>query len=982
VTVASRRLEVIIAGDAKGAQEAFDQTQRGADTLGSRMMSGLGDAGKAIGVAGAAAVVGIGIALKGAYDAAVESQKIANETERVIRTTGGAAGVTAQQVSDLATSLSEVTGVDDEVIQSTENLILTFTNVKNRVGEGNDVFTQATKLALDMATALGTDSKDAAIQLGKALNDPIKGITALSRSGVSFTEAQKEQIKTMVKSGDVMGAQKVILKELATEFGGAAEAAATPWEKLSVKLGNFQEQVGAELIPIVDAVVGWVGERLPAAFDSLDGVVSQVVAGLEVFSEAWDGTNNLVSLSGFTGFMENLAPKVHLVFDEIRGFVDDRVMPILSYGFQLVRDDGAAAAAVIGGLLVAAFAALAAAAAPAAAEVLAATWPVVLIATVVGGTVFALVKLWQSWDTLRDVVGATAAWLQANVPPAFETIKTSVVEFYNTALAPLVGYISANREQLANVGKILLVVAAIIVGVVIVGWVALVAAFTAAIVSIGIVVTAGVALVAFLYNLAQVVWDVFNNVRDALGGAWEAIENFVGAIPERLGAAWTVIASFFAALPGQIGAALAALPGVVMGVITFVFDWATTFVGESLGRIVAQFLALPGLIMGTAAALWGVIQGIWSFVTNEISVEVSRARDTVVFIFTQLPGMAAGALASLWGAISGAFFTAKDQSVGQTSNLVSTVTGFLASLPGRAAGALSGFAGAVTGALSSAVGAAASIGGDIVRGVANGITGSVGFVIDAAKRAASNIINGFKSALGISSPSKVMADQVGQWIPAGVALGIQEGMGPLLLAARNMTSAITGAARPPGLPSGLLSAAAELQERLKRPGWNMAEDFSWEGMSDSAGQWNDMLAKLFYTNGPGRSGDWFGSNATVRGWDWYRGIDQFLTDLQRGAIGPLPVSTAQSELASFADAKARGIGYDSGFEAQLLDLLQNTYGMSGAGRGNGSQQTVHINVNVEQGYVGSEDGLGRVITRHLAAAERAGVKMPWATVGS
>jgi phage-related minor tail protein len=93
--------------------------------------------------------------------------------------------------ADLATAISNKTGIDDEAIQSGENLLLTFTNIRNETGKGNDVFNQATQTITDMSVALGQDMKSSAIQVGKALNDPIKGVTALQRVGVSFTAAQK-----------------------------------------------------------------------------------------------------------------------------------------------------------------------------------------------------------------------------------------------------------------------------------------------------------------------------------------------------------------------------------------------------------------------------------------------------------------------------------------------------------------------------------------------------------------------------------------------------------------------------------------------------------------------------------------------------------------------------------------------------------------------------------------------------------------------
>jgi hypothetical protein len=204
-----------------------------------------------------AAVAGVAVLgfLKGAISEAQDAAKVGKLTEAVIRSTGAAAKVTAAQMSDLAGSLSDLSGVDDEVIQSGENVLATFTSIRNEVGKGNNIFDQATEAALNMSAALGTDLQASAIQVGKALNDPIKGVTALSKVGVSFTDQQREQIKAMVEAGDVMGAQKVILAELSKEFAGAAEAAKTPAMEAQVAWGNFQEMIGEKLLPVLADVL-------------------------------------------------------------------------------------------------------------------------------------------------------------------------------------------------------------------------------------------------------------------------------------------------------------------------------------------------------------------------------------------------------------------------------------------------------------------------------------------------------------------------------------------------------------------------------------------------------------------------------------------------------------------------------------------------------------------------------------------------------
>jgi hypothetical protein len=226
---------------------------------------GVGPVGKQVGKKfgeGLMTGIGLGIAatvvvdfFKGAFAEAQEAAKVTRLTEAALKSTGNQAKITGSQISDLAGDLSNLSGVDDEVIQSSENVLLTFTKVRNEAGKGNDIFNQGTEAALNLSAALGTDLQAATLLVGKALNDPIGGLTALKKAGIQLTDQQKESIKTMVETGDVMGAQKVILGELTTQFGGAAEAAASPADKARVAWGNFQEMVGAKLMPMLNDIL-------------------------------------------------------------------------------------------------------------------------------------------------------------------------------------------------------------------------------------------------------------------------------------------------------------------------------------------------------------------------------------------------------------------------------------------------------------------------------------------------------------------------------------------------------------------------------------------------------------------------------------------------------------------------------------------------------------------------------------------------------
>jgi hypothetical protein len=282
----SRKLEVTIVGDARGLQRAFGQAGKAGDGLGRRLSRGAGKGLVAVGkgalIAGGAIGVGLVAALGLGVKGFMEEEKASAQTAAALKSTGNAANTSLKAVESMADSLEKMSGADKAAIQSGANLLLTFTNVRNEVGKGNDIYNQATRTMLDMSTALGQDTKSSAVQLGKALNDPIKGITALSRVGVSFTQGQKDQIKAMVEAGDTMGAQKLILAELNKEFGGSAKAAGETFggqlNILKARLGDVAENIAGRLIPHLMSLLTWANTHWPAFEAAITQVVNRIVA--------------------------------------------------------------------------------------------------------------------------------------------------------------------------------------------------------------------------------------------------------------------------------------------------------------------------------------------------------------------------------------------------------------------------------------------------------------------------------------------------------------------------------------------------------------------------------------------------------------------------------------------------------------------------------------------------------------------------------
>lgn len=192
-----------------------------------------------------------------AVQAAMESQDAAAQVQAALASMGNAAGRTMGQLQELAaTQMGASLYDDDEILRSVTANLLTFGNISG------EVFDRAQQAALDLSARLGTDLQGSAMLLGRALNDPVRGLNALTRSGVSFTAQQRDQIKAMVAAGDAAGAQALMLAELERQFGGAAAAAreANPLAAMQQSWANFQEEVGAKLLPllprIADAITG------------------------------------------------------------------------------------------------------------------------------------------------------------------------------------------------------------------------------------------------------------------------------------------------------------------------------------------------------------------------------------------------------------------------------------------------------------------------------------------------------------------------------------------------------------------------------------------------------------------------------------------------------------------------------------------------------------------------------------------------------
>lgn len=251
--MADRKLSITITGDASKAKKALadldksvGRSAKNTKSAGQKMQSTLAGFGLAAGLIG----------VSKAYD---ESAKVAGQSEAVLKSTGNTAHTTSAAMADLAGSISKKTGIDDESIQAGENMLAMFKGVQNQAGKGNDIFDQATRSVVDLSVAMATDSKSAAKVLGRALDDPIGGLGKLAKANVRLDSAQKAQVKSLVESGDKLGAQKIILEEVNRTVGGSAEKQATGMGKAKVAVDNLAESLGGALAPAVGTAANVIG---------------------------------------------------------------------------------------------------------------------------------------------------------------------------------------------------------------------------------------------------------------------------------------------------------------------------------------------------------------------------------------------------------------------------------------------------------------------------------------------------------------------------------------------------------------------------------------------------------------------------------------------------------------------------------------------------------------------------------------------------
>lgn len=214
-------------------------------------------------MAAGAAMAGLAAIMKKSLEAYAVQERAEAQLDAALKSTENQAGLTADAIKEFAAARQGVTEFGDEATIAGASVLLSFTNIR----EG--AFKPTMVAAQDLAARMGMDLQGAIVMVGKAMNDPIANLSAMSRAGIQFSEDQKKMIFSLVRTGDMLGAQKIILGELTTQFGGSATAAANTYagkmQQLSNKFGDLQEKLGEKLVPELTLIVNFLSEAVSYA---------------------------------------------------------------------------------------------------------------------------------------------------------------------------------------------------------------------------------------------------------------------------------------------------------------------------------------------------------------------------------------------------------------------------------------------------------------------------------------------------------------------------------------------------------------------------------------------------------------------------------------------------------------------------------------------------------------------------------------------
>ncbi len=255
-----------------------------------------------------------------------------------------------------------------------------------------------------------------------------------------------------------------------------------------------------------------------------------------------------------------------------------------------------------------------------------------------------------------------------------------------------------------------------------------------------------------------------------------AITNCLQAsIPVLLQAAITLLMAIVDALPTIIDALVAAIPVIITTLVDFFTNNIDTILDAAIQLLMALVDAIPEILVALGNALPQIISAILNAVVDAVPKLLKKSRE--------LFGKIMEALGELLGKLPGKMLEVRD-------SIVNGIRNSLGSIGSAAADIVS----AIWDHIKELPGMMLDVGRDLVEGLWNGISDMVGWIGDKISGFGDSVLGGLKDFFGIASPSKVMRDEVGKFLPAGIAIGIEDSTLSAVKSVRSMADKLRNTA--------------------------------------------------------------------------------------------------------------------------------------------------------------------------------------------
>lgn len=541
-------------------------------------------------------------------------------------------------------------------------------------------------------------------------------------------------------SPDARNALLGLANTVMTAFGPALKAILPQLASLGASIGSALGQAFtalgpalAQLAPLLGQTIGLIATQLGPVFVALGPAIASIVAVL--------GTSLVDAFTALLPVIKILMPILVQVAIVLLHIASNQAVVGVILGVAAAFKTWGLIVSIIKGITIAW-------------EILSAVFALSPIGAVITGVVLliaALVLLWMKSQTFRDIVTGAFNAVLAVVTTVFGAVKS--------VISGVISWLQANWQLVITIllGPIGLVAALLITY-----WTQIKNVIVGAIQAVlGFIQTNWQTIVIILTLPLLIAMGILNLIWNAIKGYVFAALNAIWAVVQTVMAA---IAAVFTAQWNFIRAVITAALNVIMAVIRAVWGWIAAYVGGVLNYIWSAVSGFASRVIGTFISIG-----------NAIRNAIAGALNAVASFF-----------AGIWGRISGPLNSVIGLVAGWGRSVMNAILGGLNAGWGAVAGFFSGLYGRIWSAIAGVIGQMSGIGGAIINGIASGISGAAGAVFDAIKSIVSAIPGPVKKLLGISSPSKVMANEVGRWIPLGLAKGINDNAAAVEAAMANL----------------------------------------------------------------------------------------------------------------------------------------------------------------------------------------------------